>query len=308
MKFKFTLPWMKKKDPYAAMLSPQELATLEKKGWDYFLVPTTERLPLAPGTPGRANARAAAYPRRRNVMEQVPIWTTGMYRTVCDLMRRPGSRPDGARLIGMLQAYMKHYALVAPSVPRGLSLPSPVVLWRGVQLSPVFPEVPRPGTTVSSSAGCFTALSLSKNVAWRFMAKGQQQGFMYRLAVDRIARGTPWMFLTNNNRDPRPLRTANAIKSFAPHEREVLLPPGYFKVLTVYTEPSTQLVIVDVAYAPQAEYQRRGAVPRVNTQGRVVAKTVGGHPLVMQSSSLAAGIRARRSRIAAAAARAASRR
>ena len=134
---------------------------------------------------------------------------------------------------------------------------------------------------------------------------GGVPGYLYRLQVDRIARGTPWVWFTGRLHPGLPSRWKEVVGTQHDDEGEILLPPGYFKVLSVQ-RPARQLAIVDVAFVPRPEYVRRAAVPRFNAQGRVVTKTVGGHHLVTDSPAAAANVKRRRNRIAAAAARAAA--
>jgi len=229
----------------------------------------------------------AGYPNKRTAMALTPNWTTKSYREVCDHLRGVGSASMRIRkLVAAMDAHLKHAALIAPTIPRGLSLPSPVPLWRGVQLSPIMPAVPRVGETLESNGGCYTAFSFDRSVAERFAKpRGTDKpGFMFRLQSDRIARGTPWMWLLDAKRPGLPPRWKNVLGSTLKGEKEVLMPPGFLKVLSVSNTAGTP--IVDVAYMPKPSYLRKGVRPEPNRQGRVVTKTVGGDRLEMKHPTL----------------------
>lgn len=237
-------------------------------------------------------------PRKRESMARAREWTGDAYKGACRYMRG-GVSSNTAAVIPALTAYMKHSAPVAPVAPRGM--PQPQVLWRGVLGTP-----PRPGTTVSSNGGCFTSFSRLRHVAVGYGGAGVDEGYVLRLQVDRIARGTPWAWfvdvLDDRDRQPPP-RWKDTLGTYFENDGEVLLPPGYFKVLGVHA-PRDATIVVDVAYVPRPEYVRRGAVPRFDSQGRVVARTIGGHQVVTNHAAVATNVRRRRNRLAVAAARA----
>lgn len=244
---------------------------------------------------------AYGIPKRRASMLHAANWTTKTYKETCDYMRGLTSEqtPRVKRTLTALQTYMKHTALVAPAAPRGS--PSVSTLWRGVQLSPIATAVPRPGDTVASNGGCFTAFSYDFSTAGYFASKGDQGGFVYRLQTENIARGTPWIWFTEPHTHKLPPRWQDAVGTKALDEKEVLLPPGYFKVLRTTT--AGEFPIVDVAFFPRPQYVRRGAVPRIDNQGRATVKTVGGHHLVTDHAAAVKNVKDRRNRIVAAAAR-----
>jgi len=250
-----------------------------------------------------SKTKRIAYPDKQTSMLVAPLWTTHSYRAVCDYMRGVTDRPTAElkKLMTALAAYMKHSAPVAPTVPRGLSLQSPLVLWRGVQLSRIVPEIPKAGQTVTSNSGCYTAFSIDQAIAQRFAAGGYgigaKKGFVYRLQADRIARGTPWIWFTDSQvPDLAPPRWKNALASTLEQEKEVLLPPGYFKVLAVSN--MARVPVLDIAFVPQPNYVRSGAVPRLNGQGRAVTKTTTGNRLVLNHEQLRKNTQARRNAIA----------
>lgn len=243
-------------------------------------------------------------PRKRQSIQGAQEWSGSAYDAVCAFMRgNVRQRAAAKRVIASLTTYMKHTAIVAPAAPAGMQRPQ--VLWRGVSRM----RPPQAGETVSSNGGCFTAFSYIRRVAAGFGGEGygeEVQGYMYRLQVDRIARGTPWVWFTERLRPGLPPRWKEVVGAQYEREGEILLPPGYFKVLSVQRPPG-KIPVVDVAFVPRPDYMRRGAVPRFNAQGRVVTTTVGGHHLVTDSPAAAANVKLRRNRIALVAAAKASR-
>lgn len=236
------------------------------------------------------------YPKKRDSMRDASTWTSDKgYSDTCDYMRgKTLQKPAVKRITSALGAYMKHSALVVPSVPRDVRTPTPLVLWRGVRQTFDTHAV---GSTVSSNGGCFTAFSYDPKVASRFATK---TGAVYRLQVDRIARGTPWIWFSQ--RVGLPTRWQTVIATKVQEENEVLLPPGYFKILRLSKLPSG-VPLVDIAFVPRPQYVRSGAVPRLNDQGRVVVKTVGGHLLVTDRDKAVDNVRRRREQLLQKAAR-----
>ena len=254
-----------------------------------------------------------SFPRKRQSMARATEWTSETYRETCDYLRgaRPNRTNAAAQVIAALKAYMKHSAPVAPVTPR--SQPRPAELWRGVQISAVNPVVPKVGDTLMANGGCFTAFSTRYEIASAFASTGDKGGplvprtyrggFVYRLQVDRIARGTPWAWFSDDawarNDATLPPRWRDTLESLA-DENEVLLPPGHLKVLRRSARAGT--VVIDIAFITDPEYVRRGAVPRLNAQGRAVTKTIGGNRLVTNDRFVVHDVKARRDRIAAGAA------
>lgn len=248
---------------------------------------------LGPGPP-------RGYPGKKRAATISSQWAGGTYVDVCAKMR--GTPAQNLRVtdnvIRALDAYMKHSAPVAPLVPRAATAsssppPDPLVLWRGVRA----PRVPAVGSTVRSNGGCFTAFSYSRDTATDF-AGGDGGGVLYRLQADRIARGTPWAwFIDRITGLPVARRSdTNSLRTYAVNEREVLLPPGYFKVLRRSTTPRG-LPVLDIAYVPDPRYVRAGAVPRlVRPGGAAVTKTTGGDRLEVEHDNLARRVAMRAAR------------
>jgi len=272
--------------------------------------------------PTPRSSTAPRFPRKRTAMADAEHWTTTKYEHVCEYMRlrdvTPGrkkkptpapqfdgdAKKDAKQIATALDAYMKHAALVAPTVPLRVAHQAPMVLWRGVQFSSENDRsVPKAGHTVVSNKlkGCYTSFTLDRNMAHWFAhgrGLGGPPGYLIRLQTDRIARGTPWIWFldgddfTDVQNNPVPPRWKNVLTSAFPIEREVLLPPGYFKVLSVSNAP-LKAPVVDVAFVPLARYLRRGVVPRLNRQGKVVTKTTAGHHLVLNHANLKANVKRR---------------
>lgn len=248
---------------------------------------------MPPRSPPATNVRTK-FPGKRQSAATAAEWTSGMYTEMCRYMRGnvTAAAAHTLNVIKALTAYMKHSALVAPATPA--SLPRPAQLWRGVRGG----TIPNVGDTVEASGGCFVSFSVDRRAAEVFAC-----GMMYRLRVDRIARGTPWVWFFDRNsyRDGLPPRWKQVVQTAVPGEQEVLLPPGYLKVLRISTEQCKwghPLKIIDVAFIPHPEYVRRGAVPRLNDQGRAVTRSVGGNRLVTNAPSVARAVKARRDRMA----------
>lgn len=242
----------------------------------------------------QAKARLLKVPTKRESMLRATQWVQpGYYEKVCDDMRGVQSQTLAVqKVIIAIQTYMKHSALVAPAVPKGVEVPTPLVLWRGVSSDDEFkPNIQyKRGATVSSNGGCFTTFSYDRRMAENFGP------VLLRLQVDRIGRGTPWVWFTDDEVSGLPQRWRNALSGF--DEGEIMLPPGYFKILSV--QPTPRVTIFDVAFMPRPQYVRRGMVGRLEANGKTVVKTIGGHRLVMNSPAAAANVQARRQRLAAA--------
>jgi hypothetical protein len=219
---------------------------------------------------------------RAKATDRATLWTTGLYKEVCNAMRgATGKTHRASVIINALKAYTKHAALVVPSMPQGLTA-RPEVLWRGVHAQ----TPPTVGSTVVSNGGCFTAFTYNEAIARHFGGD-----FMYRLQVDRIARGTPWIWMKFF------ASGVNTVKSTA-NESEVLLPPGYFKVLRRSTTeshrtPGKKVPVFDIAFVPAPGYVRKGALPSLRN-GQVVTRTVRGNRLALDHPNLANNVRARR--------------
>lgn len=218
------------------------------------------------------------YPKRLKAVEGAKTWTGNAFKYVCSALDgTPGPGPTAATITSM-QAYLKHSALIAPAVPRGLSS-TPTVLYRGVRDS----NRPPVGATISAGKpGCFAAFTYDREVAYKFSGP---RGMVFRLQMDRIARGTPWIWYGAGKKNRAP-RRRNTVPSMYADEKEVLLPPGNLKILR-YSKasvfPSGHKGIVDVAYAPNPDYLRRSVRPMTNIvgNGALVYKTTGGHRLEM---------------------------
>ena len=224
------------------------------------------------------------YPTRQKAAEWGAGWTGGGFKNVCAAMAgMPADSVRAGRIIQGLKAYMKNSAPVAPNVPHSLASRAPTVFYRGISSA----AIPATGDVVASGRrDCFTAVTYDQTVAKDIFAK--TSGFLFRLQIDRIARGTPWVWFHRgrNTRDRNTLPTLSW-----GDESEVLLPPGAFKVLGRWM--SGGMPIIDVAYAPSAEYLRRGVLPAVAGENTLRYKTTGGHRLDMRSKAMTQGLTAR---------------
>lgn len=227
----------------------------------------------------RAARQLMRYPTRATAIRRASRWAgPDHFEEVCDALAGGRASPASKAVLVALKAYMKHGAPVVPAVPRALASRPPRVLYRGLHLeSP--PEV---GDVMQAGRpDCFAAFTYDPEIARTFA----EDGFVYRLQVDRIARGTPWAWFDT--------ALSNSLRAEI-QESEVLLPPGHLKVLRRSMDPGG-LVVVDVAYAPHAEYLRRGVLPRPGQAPHEwVYKTAGGHRLALRSPRVTNTVSARR--------------
>ncbi len=241
------------------------------------------------------------FPRATAALKTAPGWTTFVFNKVCKFMRGKTGPPSASarKVMLALVAHMKHSAPVVPTVPREvlsshnwLRKPPkmPLVLWRGVAGLPRGTGLPAPLSVMGD--GCFTSFTFTKDVARNF-AMPKYDGdkpYLIRLEASRISRGTPWAWFADKGRVSS--REKNVMATLIEDdEDEVLLPPGYYKVLRV-TGADTWNPVVDVAFTPQPYFVRRGAIPRV-VNGAAVTKTVGGDRLVVQYAPLLENIKER---------------
>lgn len=240
-----------------------------------------KRVPKRPKAVQPPVARAAPaepalkFPKRAAALRQTSEWTGGAFMDVCDALT--GGRTQSARtqaIIKGMRAHMKHSALIVPTVPRAYASRPPRALYRGIN-NEIYNTPPAVGYTVpAGNKGCFASFTRDINVAREFADGG---GWIFRLQLDRIARGTPWVWFEHRGgKYPRNRNTAPHRVTYT-NEAEVLLPPGRLKVLR--RSMSDDILIVDVAYAPYDEYLRRGAQPARQTNGHLTYKTTGGHAL-----------------------------
>lgn len=250
------------------------------------------------------------HPRKRDGARAAFSWSSPYFETICWYMRRersgalgvlPADDPDvvEARLrVSHLDAFMKHSALRAPAVPPGME--GETVLWRGVN------DWPRdqalvPGATVSSNGGCYTAFSYKRRVAERIVQRSVSWGLgnavLFRMQTDRVARGTPWVWFTNKRAYEGAWQKGSAQRGRAAYavenEKEVLLPPGRFKVLAVSRPPSLRgAALAEVAFVPDAKYLLRRLFPATNAAtGNALVKTPAGVLRVPGADAWAAGRR-----------------
>lgn len=256
--------------------------------------------------------------RKRSYMLGAYRWTGSEHEDVCDFMRGLSNSLNGRRIAESLVAYMKHSAPVAPTIPldarvmikyRLGGLPEPLVLWRGTSMS----KPPVPGSTIYSSGGCFSSFTLVRQTAKIFAddaayGRGSQKHsvpVLLRLRSDHIARGTPWAWFAHeigNDASGQPmevprsgrLRQRNALWTKS-QEYEVLLPPGYLKILSV---SQRYPYVADVAFVPLPDHVRRGALMQVTEGGVVTTKTTAGHHLEVRSNMLSRLVMNRHRRLA----------
>lgn len=224
------------------------------------------------------NANPQKYPKRAVAIRRAQMWTGNAYKNVCAVLsgkrEYAGSVRKAERIIKGLQAYMKHSAPRVPEIPRGFKVPE--ALYRGVGSG----KVPAVGDTVPAGRkGCFASFTRDLNTAF-FFADRANAGYVFRLQLDRIARGTPWIWYDDT--DKAPVRNRMQPPSGFGDEFEVLMPPGNLKI--VRKSKLRKMTILDVAFAPHADYLRRGALPKQQDK-TLVFKTTGGNRLEITATN-----------------------
>lgn len=199
-------------------------------------------------------------------------------------MRSRRVSKETAKIIRHMEAYFKHGAPRAPRTPRGT--PHKIVLYRGVT---TFPEQLHEGLTVESNGGCYTAMTYNRYVADDY-GGDTPDSKLFHLSLENIARGTPWAWF-GHDAEWNGRRGGLKLPTYMPmDEGEVLLPPGYFKVLKISGKD------VDVAYVPEPRYLPHGVLPRVDGPAVKVDTPTARHS--MQHPRLRAKVKERADRIA----------
>lgn len=247
---------------------------------------------------------AVSRPVRRTPKVQVARkvaygWSTMLHRPLCFDMRSgkiSNRSTDWGKVAAALDAYMRYTAPRAPTIPRGHGSLDPrrLVLWRGVGPE----DLPRRGAAARLNGGCFSAFTYDRNVANKFAGPA---GMLFRLEVRNVARSTPWAWFGQWTRE------RNMVGSQNPTESEVLLPPGYFRVLDDTPATRESKRVVSIAFAPEPRYLLKAHVPFLNQAGRAGVGLVGGQTVMFADARLRNSVRARREAVAGAAAARAAR-
>lgn len=234
------------------------------------------------------------YPKLKEAWKDVPLWTEENHHDVCDYMSgRNTSSKTAAAQIRSLDAYMKHAALRVPDVPKHASS-AIKVLYRGVP-SETFPPKLAVGKVVRSNSGCFTAMSYIKDTALEFTGYNNR-GILFRLNVSQIARGTPWIWFKYRQTVDNMIFHAKRLHAPFSHsnEREVLLPPGYFKIIRISRDSKNHVALVDVAYAPEPRYFLRRALPHIEAStGNAIVNTTASPLRIPRSTAFTTGVETR---------------
>lgn len=194
------------------------------------------------------------YPRRLNARKAAMNWTTTSYVDACNAMRSGTINTTG--IVRALEAYFKHAAPRAPAVPRAAT--GITRLYRGVADAASVYGAIKPGSTLVSNGGCYTAFSADESVARRFALKGDEPYVVFVLDVAHVARGTPWAwFLAEET--ALAARRGNARRNLAVstfvEEREILLPPGSMYVHEI--NKTGGVTYAHIYYYPDQQYLRR---------------------------------------------------
>lgn len=163
---------------------------------------------------------------------------------------------EAKRLQEVLQTYLKHFALRAPQVPPGMHV-RPTYLYRGIQLWNDAKTFEMLTKKVYEEKG-FAAMSLDKSVSAEFANGG---GIVFRIRLDQISPGTPWIWL----KAPRVYKNGSRTRIAQQHrnwdtsdqfkdESEVVLPPGKFYFSYKGRLRGGSYTLIDAIYRPAAEY------------------------------------------------------
>ena len=166
--------------------------------------------------------------------DMIKQWTTDQgYQAVQAVRRRnstmrdhqdPETYREARRINRAISQYMRNSGLRTPITPEGLH---PTYLFRGIHSEPAA----RLLKTGKLSDPGFMAFSRSQYQADNF-TNSKKGGFVVRIDVRALPRGIPWVWFSsyNSTSDERLESRRGTIypipRSSAPHEQEVLLPPG----------------------------------------------------------------------------------
>lgn len=222
-----------------------------------------------------ANVRGRAFwrhPTKRELAARLKNWSTNMYHNIQDGRRTASMNTKPARIRRLnqsMQMYMRHFALRAPHMPPkvrnfvnpGSEFP---VLYRGVSVKrTVFNSWARAGQLTEAG---YMAFSRDPEYALTFGTRARNAvSVLLRLSVRDVPRGTPWVWFLGSSQDLGTLHHKTWLRSHAPIEEEVLLPPGtlHIRRWKTYTTPVKENMyannenaemrkvrVVDVAYRP----------------------------------------------------------
>lgn len=221
-------------------------------------------------------------PKTRALKQVATEWTSGLYENI-QRHRRRGGRVQPYVVYGdkaLHEMMLRPTTWRAPSrppaafensrefdVPKNF-FPSPRIardneyLYRAVSLDePQIAAMLRRG--VHRDMGY---MAFSRIIPGKFMADAS---VIFRLHVDDVARGTPWLWFASRTIAQGMLRNWN--RSREPKEREVLLPPGTLFIKSFYRQVDQDgnvIFAINVTYTPDPRFlrkpTRRGAAKNWN--------------------------------------------
>lgn len=199
-------------------------------------------------------------PKKRNIRRQGPAegplyrWTTSDYKHVQTALRGhnegavPSNIRKGARNAAWLRTYMTRHALRAPALP--LRAPRGP-LYRGMRLTDE--QFARLLETMTWSDKGFMSFSRDDYHAIRFgtrMRDGARHPVLFRLKLEDVARGTPWVWYTDDWEQIKGHNGWNIADEASEHE--VTLPPGTLTITRILG--AVQAYEADVTFTPAPEY------------------------------------------------------
>lgn len=155
--------------------------------------------------------------------DMIMQWTSAGYHAVQAVRRRnsairdhqdPETFKEARRINRAISQYMRNSELRTPTTPEGLN---PLYLFRGIHSEPAT----RLLETGKLNDPGFMAFSRNPYQAQRFI-NSRKGGVVVRIDVKALPRGIPWVWFSGNYLKSR----RRMPRSGAPHEQEVLLPPG----------------------------------------------------------------------------------
>jgi len=173
----------------------------------------------------------------------------------------PETHREARRINRAISQYMRNSGLKTPMTPEGLT---PMYLFRGIHSEPGG----RLLETGKLNDPGFMAFSRSRYQAERFV-NSKKGGVVVRIDVKALPRGIPWIWFSTYDMGLKSRRRVP--RSDAPHEQEVLLPPGKLVLGKKISEKLYGAVYVPNTKAKSVEQKpiiRRIGPPRLNSKTR----------------------------------------
>ena len=183
----------------------------------------------------------------------------------------PETYREARRINRAISQYMRNSGLRTPITPEGFH---PTYLFRGIHSEPAA----RLLETGKLNDPGFIAFSRSQYQAEGFI-NSKKGGVVVRIDVRALPRGIPWVWFSNfnENSDDMDLNSRRRIpRSSAPHEQEVLLPPGKLVLGNILYKKTYEAVYVPNTKAKSVEQKpiiRRLGPPLLDSRTRETQTT-----------------------------------